>query len=493
MTITATRSGKVEGTERDGVLAFRGIPFARPPVGPLRFRAPVREQPWDGVRDATRFGPDSAQADLPIARLLGSDGSASSEDGLYLNVWTPACDDGRRPVMVWIHGGAYVFGSGSVPWYDGTRFVQHGDVVVVTVNYRLGPLGFLHLADQYGDELAGSGNAGILDQVAALEWVHDSIANFGGDPDDVTVFGESAGANSVATLLAVPRARGLFHKAIAQSGAGSWISARERAVGLAARLLERLPVGERDLDSLQTLPTERLFAAAAGLSDETEEGAGGLVWQPVIDDAVLARPPIDAVRAGSAAGIHLMTGTNQHEITLFQILDATLKDLDDDAIARRLRPWAKDPNALLAAYREIMPDATPLDVWSCLATDSAFRMPAVHLADSQRAHGPVWMYRFTWETPVFGGMLRSTHALEIPFVFDTLHHAGADRLTGDGPERSAVAKRMHEAWIAFAREGDPGWPQYDEARRPTMRFDEETEVLDDPDGAARRAWERFGR
>ncbi len=221
MTIAATRSGKIEGLEKDGVLVFRGIPFAAPPVGPRRFLPPVREDAWDGVRDATRFGAESAQADTAIARMLGSNAAHSSEDSLYLNVWTPACDDAARPVMVWIHGGAYVFGSGAVSWYDGTRFVQHGDVVVVTINYRLGPFGFLHLVDQFGAELTGSGNAGILDQIAALEWVRDCIGAFGGNPNDVTVFGESAGGNSVATMLAMPAARGLFHKAIAESAAGA--------------------------------------------------------------------------------------------------------------------------------------------------------------------------------------------------------------------------------------------------------------------------------
>src|SRR5260221_3767483 len=204
--------------------------------------------------------------------MLGSNAAHSSEDSLYLNVWTPACDDAARPVMVWIHGGAYVFGSGAVPWYDGARFAQHGDVVVVTVNYRLGPFGFLHLADQFGDELAGSRNAGILDQVAALEWVRDCIAAFGGNPNDVTVFGESAGANSVATMLAMTAGLGLFGKAIAQSAAGAWVSTRERAAKVAQRTIETLGVPARDLDALRSVPKERLLAANPDLSDEAEEG-----------------------------------------------------------------------------------------------------------------------------------------------------------------------------------------------------------------------------
>src|SRR5207244_6868604 len=277
--------------------------------------------------------------------------------GLYLNVWTPACDDAARPVMVWIHGGAYVFGSGAVPWYDGTRFVRHGDVVVVTINYRLGPFGFLYLSDQFGAELAGSGNAGILDQVAALEWVRDCIATFGGNPDDVTVFGESAGANSVATMLAMPVAHGLFRKAIAQSAAGAWVSTRERAATVARRTIDRLGVRAGDIDALRAIPKERLLDAGPDLSDEAVEGIAGLPWQPVIDGAALLDAPRDAVAAGSAAGVHLLTGTNEHEMTLFQILDPTLADLDDAEMVKRLRPWADDPAALLHAYRAASPEA----------------------------------------------------------------------------------------------------------------------------------------
>ena len=493
MTIAATRSGKIEGLERDGVLVFRGVPFAAPPVGPLRFMPPVREDAWDGVRDATKFSAESAQADLPVARLLGSTGKGSSEDGLYLNVWTPACDDARRPVMVWIHGGAYVFGSGAVPWYDGTRFAQHGDVVVVTINYRLGPFGFMHLADAFGPALAGSGNAGILDQVAALEWVRDSITGFGGDPDNVTIFGESAGANSVGTLLAVPAARGLFKKAIAQSGAGAWVSTRERAAKVAQRTLDRLEVRPDTIEALQALPMEAIFAAQPDISDEADAGIAALAWQPVVDDAVLTQPPIDTVAAGSAAGVHLMTGTNQHEMTLFQILDAELANLDDEGIVKRLAHVLADPAALLAEYRAQKPDATVRDLWLDITTDGVFRRPAIRLAEAQAQHGRAWMYRFMWETPVFGGMLKSTHALEIPFVFDTLDRGGVERLTGDGPERVAIASAMHEAWIAFARTGDPGWPAYDVSRRATTQFDAPgaptAGLVDDPDSRLRLAWE----
>jgi para-nitrobenzyl esterase len=486
MTIAATRSGKVEGTEQDGVLAFRGIPFAAPPVGLRRFLPPVREDAWDGVRDATRFGSESAQADTPIARMLGSNAAHSSEDSLYLNVWTPACDDAARPVMVWIHGGAYVFGSGAVSWYDGARFVQHGDVVVVTINYRLGQFGFLHLADQFGDELAGSGNAGILDQIAALEWVRDCIGAFGGNPDDVTVFGESAGGNSVATMLAMPAARGLFRKAIAQSAAGAWVSTRERAAKVARRTIEAL--GVTDLESLRAVPKERLLGTNPDLSDEAEHGIAGLPWQPAIDDTTLLELPRDAVASGSAAGVRLLTGTNEHEMTLFQILDPSLTDLDDAQMVERLRPWTEDPARVLRAYRAASPDATPRQMWLALTTDGVFRVPAIRLVEAQLPHSAAWMYRFAWETPAFGGALRSTHALEIPFAFDNLDK-NTEGVTGNGPERQVIADTMHRAWIAFARTGDPGWPAYDNERRATMRFDVESAVVEDPEGPQRAAWD----
>jgi para-nitrobenzyl esterase len=488
MTIAATRSGKIEGVDKDGVLVFRGIPFAAPPIGPRRFLPPAREDAWEGVRDATRFGAESAQADTAIARMLGSNAAHSNEDSLYLNVWTPACDDAARPVMVWIHGGAYVFGSGAVPWYNGTRFAQHGDVVVVTVNYRLGPFGFLHLADQFGAELAGSGNAGILDQIAALEWVRDCIGAFGGNPNDVTVFGESAGANSVATMLAMPAARGLFHKAIAQSAAGAWVSTHERAADIARRTIDKLGIRPGDIDALRDVPQERLLETNPGMSNEADSGISGLTWQPVVDDATLFEMPRDAVSAGSAAGVHLLTGTNEHEMTLFQILDPTLADLDDAQMIERLRSWADDPAGLLHAYRAASPDATPQQIWLALTTDGVFRVPAIRLADAQSAHGPTWMYRFSWETPAFGGILRSTHAIEIPFVFDNLDR-NTEGVTGTGPERQGIADTMHRAWIAFARTGDPGWPAYDTERRATMRFDVDSRVVDDPEGEQRRAWD----
>ncbi|MCU1465838.1 MAG: Carboxylesterase type [Actinomycetia bacterium] len=493
MTIVATRSGKVEGFERDGVHVFRGIPYAAPPVGPLRWNAPQREETWSGTRDASSFSPQSAQTEFAMTKMMGEKQPPYSEDSLYLNVWTPACDDARRPVMVWIHGGAFLWGSGDTPWYDGTKFAVHGDVVVVTINYRLGPFGFLHLGDLFEGAFAGAGNAGILDQLAALEWVRDCIGAFGGDPERVTVFGESAGAASVGTLLGTPSARGLFRGAIPQSGAASWVSTRERATGIAQRVVANLGVSPGDVDALLAVPTDAVLSALPAFR---EDGVAALPFQPVVDGTVLSESPLAAIAGGNAAGVHVLTGTNLTEMTLFTIADPEMATLTDDGVRTRLRAaFGETGVAVLDNYRSRRPNETPAALWQEISTDGVFRIPAIRLLEAQSLHAPVWSYLFTFETPAFGGILRSTHALEIPFVFDNLDRGGAEMLTGPGPERQAIADAMHRAWIAFARTGDPRhegipeWPSYEAERRATMRFDTTCELVDDPAAEDRRAFD----
>ena len=493
MTIVATRSGKIEGFERDGVHVFRGIPYAAPPVGALRWQAPQREAAWSGTRAATSFSAQSAQTEFAMTKMMGQAQPAYSEDSLYLNVWTPACDDALRPVMVWIHGGAYIWGAGDTPWYDGTKFARHGDVVVVTINYRLGPFGFLHLADLYDGAFTGSGNAGILDQIAALEWVRECIAAFGGDPEHVTIFGESAGGSSVGTLLGTPSARGLFTGAIPQSGAASWVSTGERATRIAAPVIQNLGVAAGDVDALLAKSTDDILRA---LPAWRENGVDALPFQPVVDGVVLRDTPLAAIAGGNAAGVHVLTGTNLTEMTLFTVADPGMATLDDAGIVARLRPVFGDDSAtVFADYRARRPDMSPQELWQELSTDGVSRIPAIRLLEAQLPHASVWSYLFTFESPVFGGILRSTHALEIPFVFDNLDRGGAQMLTGDGPELPGIAAAMHRAWIAFARSGDPNhpglpeWPPYDLARRATMRFDTVCEVVDDPARDDRLAFE----
>lgn len=496
MTITArTRSGVVAGVERDATVAFLGIPFAAAPVGERRWALPTREAAWEGTRDATDFGPRSVQGEMMLEQMMGAQSRPWSEDCLYLNVFTPAADDGKRPVMVWIHGGAFVFGEGATPWYDGSRLAAAGDVVVVTINYRLGALGFLHLEDLFGERFAGSGNLGIADQVAALEWVRDSIAGFGGDPDNVTIFGESAGGASVGTLLGTPSARGLFTGAIPQSGAASWCSTREQATETARKVLEHAGIPIGDVDALLAAPVETLLAAQQAVGGEIDpevvSDSHGLPFQPVHDGTVLPQRPLDAIAAGNADGVRVLIGTNADEMTLFTLMDPGLATLQRDGLVTRLSAVVGTEQAadIVTEYVNQRPDASVADLWTALATDAVFRIPAVRLAEAQIGHGPVWMYLFTWATPAFGGLLRSTHALEIPFVFDNLDQPGIEVFTGTGPERAAIAARMSQAWLAFARAGDPGWPEYSVERRATMRIDAEWELVDDPAGHERKLWD----
>jgi para-nitrobenzyl esterase len=493
-TIVETRSGKVQGKLKGRVIQWRGIPYAAPPVGARRFLPPARPEPWAGVRDGTRFGPVSLQPRSPMEGLLGGQQLDASEDCLYLNVFAPATEGSGRPVMVWIHGGAFTGGSGSTPWYDGTTFAAKGDVVVVTINYRLGLLGFLHLADVAGERYAMSGNCGILDEIAALQWVKDNISAFGGDPDQVTVFGESAGGMSIGTLLAMPAASGLFQRAILQSGSTSAYRGREQAAKVTASVLTTLGVGPHELAGV---PAARLLEAQVAVAGGSVEG-GYMAFQPVVDGVSLPEPPAVAIEAGSAAGVRVLAGSTHDEMTLFLTFDTAMAALDDAGLARRgsaLVGEAAFPQ-VVAGYRASRAGSTPAELLEAIMTDLVFRIPAIRLAEAQIAHGtPAWMYRFDWTTPAFGGRLKATHALDIPFMWDIVGKPGVEMLTGDRPDRQALADRMHAAWLAFARSGDPStallpdWPSYDLSRRATMIFDDVCRIEDDPAAAERLLWE----
>src|SRR5215469_11864492 len=480
MATVETRYGTVEGLERGGVGQFRGIPFAAPPTGRRRWRPPAPPEPWPGVRDATRFSPIAPQPPNRISIISRPESLPQDEDCLTLNVFTPGPGSGARPVMVWIHGGGFTAGSGRNPWYDGTSFARDG-VVVVTINYRLGALGFLHL-----EELPGSGNCGLLDQVAALRWVQENIAAFGGDPANVTVFGESAGGMSVGALLGMPAAAGLFHRAIPQSGAASSVQAAVEAGDVADRVLARLG----GLDALLAAPADRVLQAQAEVTEEL--GPRRLGFRPVVDGGYLPRPPLEAVRAGSAAPVALLTGTNRDEMTLFLAATPDFRQAGEDVVVRRLeRALPGRGRSLYDEYRSVLgASAAPADVWVAVETDRVFRVPAIRLAEAMAGHGgDRWMYLFTWESPAMDGALRACHALEIPFVWDSLAVRGTEAFAGGGPAAEALAKEMHAAWVAFARTGDPGWDRYDPTRRATRVFGPGTGVEDDPLGALRRLWE----
>jgi para-nitrobenzyl esterase len=461
-------SGRLSGTSEGPLAVFRGIPFARPPVGPLRFAAPAPPEPWTGVREATAFGPAAAQSAIDVTYVPGFslwEGiDATSEDCLTLNVWTPG-RTGRRPVLVWIHGGAFIKGAGSQALYDGAALAARGDVVVVTANYRLGAFGFLALDDE-----RFAANAGVLDQVAVLEWVAEHAGAFGGDPGNVTVFGESAGAVSVAALMTAPRATGLFHRAVAQSGAGRRLPTAGGAAELADRLLARLGLDRSRGGEVVALPTERLLSAQVAVTVDVRRADIGAGFQPWVDGAVLPVQPLDGVAAGAAAGLPFLAGTNEHEMNLWRVLEPGLRALDGDGLRQRVgRLVGEAAGGLIAAYRAARPGAGPAELWQAIWSDREFRLPSLRATEAQSAHSAAtYSYLFTWASPSPG--IGSCHGLELPFVFGTLDSKGADAFAGSGPAAEGLATTMQDRWLAFARTGDPGdgWPRYDPSTRSTM-------------------------
>jgi para-nitrobenzyl esterase len=497
--IANTTHGQLEGADMEGVLRFAGIPFAQPPIGDLRFRPPRPAEPWDGVRPALAFGDTSLQNPMGMEMFFGGEPEPVSEDCLYLNVWTPALDDAKRPVMVWIHGGAFVIGSGSSAMYDGASFARRGDVVFVSFNYRLGEIGYTHLA-HLDASYAGSGNCAVLDQVAALEWVQANIAGFGGDPDNVTIFGESAGGMSVGTLLGTPAAKGLFHKAIPQSGAAHNAMPAKLATEVTDELMARL--GVRTVAELVAVPGARLLEQRAALLAESfadpdkTMSHGALPWQPVQDGTVLPELPLDAIRSGAAADVPLLVGTTLEEWKLFSLMLPHQQLTEEKVVARATR-FSGDGPAFVAGYRN-EGDLPAREVFDRMATDYVFRIPAVRLAEAQLAHtAAVWMYRFDWKSRAFGGALGACHAIELPFVFHNVDSASMSVFLGDGPSPIELADQVQDAWIAFARSGDPNtadlpeWPPYDEVRRATMQLAEPCQLVEDPDGVTRRLWDHL--
>lgn len=488
-TIIETAYGRVEGKKLENVYVWKGIPYAKPPVGSLRFRPPVKPEGWDGIRDATEFSPVASQPSSEIMNFLGNNIDNMSEDCLYLNVWSPSPDNKRRPVLVWIHGGAFISGSGSSSSYDGESFADKGDVVVVTINYRLGILGFLHLGDIGGKEYATSGNCGILDQVAALEWVKENIEAFGGDPDRVTIFGESAGAMSIGVLLGFPSAQGLFQQAILQSGASRNAIPAKKATKVAQKLLNALKVDATNLSLLEDIPVEKLLEASNLIPP--------MSLAPVIDGISLPEHPETAIVNGATKDIKILIGTNKNEYNLFTVFDPIWKNADQQTISaifeKTFGPFW--PELTKEFTNET---ALSLELYNQLMTIQIFTYPAIKLAEQQVSHGAhVWMYRFDWESPVLNGALASTHALEIPFVWNTLNKSNTDKLTGDSPNRQIVADQMHDAWIAFARYGDPNtkglpnWPPYNLKERSTLIFDEKSKLVEKPNEDVIRKWEKI--
>lgn len=474
-------------------MAFRGIPYAAAPVGRLRFAPPSPPLPWTGLREAVHPGPIAPQTPTPLDQLLGISGSDQSEDCLSLNVWTPSLE-GRRPVMVFVHGGAFLTGSGSAPWYAGTRLAERHDVVVVTFNYRLGALGFSYFGSAAGERFAASANAGLLDQVAVLAWVRDHASAFGGSADDVCVFGESAGAMSIGALLGMPAAAGLFRRAILQSGACANVADPEQSARRTAALFDALGMDAARPEALLEVPAERILAAQQELA---AAAGGGLPYLPVVDGITLPEPPLAALARGSRAPVELLVGTNLEELQLFGAFDRAEQALtEDQLVARAHAAFGSRAEAMLSVYRDGRPGSAPVARWSAMLGDQTFRIPAIRLAEHHaRAGGKGRMYLFTWRSQAFGGLLGACHAMELPFVFDAVDRPGVELFTGSGPGRRELADLLSTAWTAFARSGEPKapglpeWPLYDELTRSTMRLDVPPSVVEDPYAAERRLWD----
>ncbi|MFJ4824054.1 carboxylesterase/lipase family protein [Streptomyces bacillaris] len=452
-----TAQGTVRGAVERGVAVFRGIPYAAAPVGARRFRAPEPPEPWEGVREALAFGPTAPKRPYapPLDRLL-PDPEVPGDAWLNLNVWTPSTEAAGLPVLVWIHGGSLLHGSSAVPVYDGWAFARDG-VVLVSVNYRLGIEGFGLFPD-------APANRGLLDQLAALEWVRENIAAFGGDPDRVTVAGESAGAVSVAALLATDRAAGLFRRAVLQSGAPAALDP-EAARGTTGLIARRLGV-PATAAALAAVDPEALLAAQTGVTSGGNPLTGRNSFQLVVDGELLDRDPAEALRTGAASGVDLLMGANTEEYRLWFVPSGLTERIGRLKLRLALLKFGV-PNATARIYRANRPDATPGELLGALATDLLLRVPLNRLADARTgAEGATYVYEFGWPTPV--QRLGACHALELGFVFDTLDHPDTMALTGpDAPQELADA--MHRAWVDFATTGDPGWPSWD-ARRPVRFF-----------------------
>jgi len=499
--VAETAYGKVRGTSVEHIKIFKGIPYGGPTDGKNRFMPPTKPSPWTGVRDALAYGPSAPQTN-PGARPAQASTSGQglgkeSEDCLVLNVFTPGvAADRKRPVMVWLHGGGFATGSGSSPLYDGTNLARRGDIVVVSINHRLNAFGYTYLGDVAGGDFALSGCAGMLDIVAALEWVRDNIAGFGGDPNMVTIFGESGGGRKVATLMAMPGAAGLFHRAVIESGAILRLPAREDATKETEMLMAEVGLKPDHARELQSIPVEQLlrgYYAAAGRFKSSIPGT--LPHSPTIDGKAVPGHPFDPTAPSVSADIPLLIGYNRTEETLFHRGNEIL-DLDEAGLMQRVKAViGGEPDRVIEVYRKAHPEASPWDLYMLIGTDhprgTYTRELARRKADLGRA--PAYLYRFDWETPV-APHLKTPHAIEIPFVFDNISKSKAS--TGDAPETHALAARVSAAWVAFAKTGNPNtpqlpqWPAYSAASRDTMVFNHVSRVVKDPDREQRLIMEQ---
>ncbi len=491
--IADTAAGRVRGFRNGDIRVFKGIPYGESTAGKNRFMPPVRKAPWTGTRDAMSFGPSSPQPDIPA----GSPGNG--EGCLVLNVFTPAVGDNRkRPVMVWLHGGGFRNGSGSTPVLDGSSLAQSQDVVVVTLNHRLNVFGFTYLVPLIGADFAESGTVGMMDLVVALEWVRDNIARFGGDPGLVTIFGQSGGGRKVATLMAMPSAKGLFHRAIIESGAVLRLTVPEDGQRQTEMLLAELGLKPNQARELQNVPLERLVAASAVVNDKFVMREPGMTENsPTVGSKAIPSHPWDPAAPALSATIPLLIGYARTEETWYDRPTPEKLALDEAGLKKRVAErLSASPDRMIEAFRKAHPEATPWDLWILIASEHPRGAYARETAKRKAAQGgaPVYLYRFDWETPEGGGNMRSPHTIEIPFVFNNIKIAGP--LISKRPDAYALAEKVSASWAAFARTGNPNipqlpkWPVYSAATRDTLIFNNEIRVEKDPDQGPRLAMEQ---
>ncbi len=498
--IVETSNGKVRGFSRRGIVKFKGIPYAAPPIGHFRFNPPVPVEPWTGVRDASGYGPIAPQPPANIELIFGGERPQNEAECLTLNIWTPSIDSSKRPVLFFIHGGAFLTGTGAS--LDGSRLGLRGNVIVVSINYRLGVLGFLYLPD----ESEASSNVGLQDMGAALRFVKENIFNFGGDPDNITIFGESAGGFAIAALLAMPSAKGLFQRAILQSGAAHPLGMNpEAAMRVHEKLVDHLRIPKGDLKALRRISIEELIKAQTAImavSDGFMEDRP-LKLGPVVDKQVLPEHPLEALRKGYAKEISVFAGSNLDEMKLWGWLNPEAEKMGEDDLRKGLKEIIaftgkeeKRGEKLLEIYRRNK--KTPRDLMDAITTDYLFRIPAIRLAETQSLHQKnTYMYLFTWQSPFKNGKYGAMHALELGFIFGVLLAMDVGIFPKRDKETEFLSGIMMDTWIAFAKTGNPNNPAiplvapYNPENRATLIFDKEVKVVDDPYGQERVAWEEL--